>query len=114
MSTGLDIQTVLAQARGVALDLSGAAVAAFESRCALTKSECEGLHFSACRSRLPRGECTSNDMTVVDCLEEDCGVVHDFSNPTGESVDAMRLLSSISRSATSRSDMLWDSLGMMC
>ena len=84
MSTELDIQTVLAQARDVALDLSGAAVAAFESRCALTKSECEGLHFSACRSRLPDGECTNNVLTPTECLGASCGSVQDFSNPVGE------------------------------
>ena len=91
MSSGLDIQTVLESARGVALDLSAAAVTAYESRCVLTKGECEGLHFSGCRSRLPRGECTSNDMTVVDCLEEDCGSVQDFSNPVCESGDAVHI-----------------------
>lgn len=84
MSTGLDIQTVLAGARDVALELSAAAVTAFESRCVLTRGECEGLHFSGCRSRLPRGECTNNAMTVVDCLEEECGSVQDFSNPVCE------------------------------
>ncbi|CAN0085748.1 unnamed protein product [Hapterophycus canaliculatus] len=80
MSTGLDIQTVLAEARGVALDLSSAAVAAFESRCELTKGECEGLHYSACRSRLPLGECTANSLTYLQCSDEDCGSVQDFSN----------------------------------
>eukprot|EP00903_Cladosiphon_okamuranus_P021044 g19335.t2 len=79
--SGLDIQTVLETARGVALDISAAAVTAYESRCVLTKGECEGLHFSGCRSRLPRGECTSNDMTTAVCAEEDCGSVQDFSNP---------------------------------
>ncbi|CAN0255384.1 unnamed protein product [Ectocarpus fasciculatus] len=81
MSTDLDIQTVLAQASDVALDLSAAAVAAFESRCALTRSECEGLHLSACRSRMPDGECTSNALTPTDCLGASCGSVQDFSNP---------------------------------
>lgn len=88
MSTEVDIQTVLADARGIALDLSSAAVRAFESRCAITKGECDGLHYSACRSRLPRGECTTNAMTLSECLEEDCGSVQDFSNPVGERVDA--------------------------
>jgi len=86
MSTEVDIQTVLAGARDVALDLSSAAVRAFESRCALTKGECEGLHYSSCRSRLPRGECVTNSMTMPECLEEDCGRVQDYSNPAGETV----------------------------
>jgi len=90
MSTELDIQTVLTKAKDVALDLSNAAVAAFESRCALTKSECEGLHFSACRSRLPDGECTSNALTPTECLGASCGSVQDFSNPVGASVLARR------------------------
>lgn len=85
MSTELDIQTVLAGAKDVALDLSNAAVVAFESRCALTKGECEGLHYSACRSRLPSGECTTNAMTQTECLGAECGSVQDFSNPVGES-----------------------------
>lgn len=89
MSSGLDIQTVPAGARDVAFDLSAAAVIAFESRCVLTKGECEGLHNSACRSRLSSGECMNNAMTVLDCLEDDCGSVQDFSNPAGESVDAV-------------------------
>lgn len=86
MSSELDIQTVLESARGVALDLSAAAVTAYESRCVLTKGECEGLHYSACRSRLPRGECT----TIGLCSEAECGSVQDFSNPVGESVEAVR------------------------
>lgn len=85
MSSGLDVQTVLAGAKDIALDLRNAAVDAFESRCALTKGECEGLHYSACKSRLPRGECTENELTPLECLEDDCGSVQDFSNPVGES-----------------------------
>eukprot|EP00903_Cladosiphon_okamuranus_P018586 g17109.t1 len=81
MSTQPDIQTVLANARDIALELSRSAVTAFEGRCALTKSECEGLHFSACRSRLPDGECTSNALTPTECLGSSCGSVQDFSNP---------------------------------
>lgn len=84
MSTGLDIETVLTRAKDVALDISNSAVSAFESRCGLTRGECAGLHYSACRSRLPGGECTTNSMTVSDCLEEDCGSVQDFSQPVGE------------------------------
>ncbi|CAN0248180.1 unnamed protein product [Pylaiella littoralis] len=80
-STGLDIQTFLAGARDLALDLSSAVVTAFDSRCALTRSECEGLHYSACRSRLPQAECTTNSMTIPDCLGAECGSVQDFSNP---------------------------------
>eukprot|EP00903_Cladosiphon_okamuranus_P018583 g17106.t1 len=76
-----DIQSVLAQAGSVALELSRSAVEAFESRCVITKSVCEGLHFSACRSRLPDGECTSNAMTPPGCEEIDCRSVQDFSNP---------------------------------
>eukprot|EP00752_Nemacystus_decipiens_P003123 g2892.t1 len=77
MSSAVDIQTVLAGARAVALDLSAAAVTAFESRCVVTKGECEGLHYSACRSRLPFGECTAAGL----CSEPACGSVQDFSNP---------------------------------
>lgn len=83
-STGLDIQTVLAGGRDIALELSNAAVQAFESRCALTKGECEGLHYSACRSRLPRGECTTSAMTNSECLGAQCGSIQDFTNPVGE------------------------------
>ncbi|CAN0256278.1 unnamed protein product [Ectocarpus sp. 12 AP-2014] len=39
--------------------------------------ECEGLHYSACRSRLPFGECTDTGL----CSEAECGSVQDFSNP---------------------------------
>ena len=80
----LDIQTVLENAKGAALELGRSAVAAFESRCALTKSECEGLHLSACRSRLPEGQCTANELTPEECSKLSCGSVQDFSNPVGE------------------------------
>eukprot|EP00752_Nemacystus_decipiens_P012745 g11286.t1 len=77
MSSGLDVQEILASARDVALDLSTAAVSSFESRCIITRVECEGLHYSACRSRLPGGECTDTGL----CSEAECGSVRDFSNP---------------------------------
>ncbi len=83
-----DIQTVLAQASGMALELSWSAVEAFESRCILVQSACQRLHFSACRSRLPDGECKSNALTPPECLESSCGSVQDFLNPVGESVRA--------------------------
>lgn len=79
-----DIQTVLAQASGVALELSRSAVTASESRCALTKSECDRQHFSGCRSRMPDGVCTSNAQTPTECLSSSCGSVQDFSHPVGE------------------------------
>lgn len=84
MSMGPDIQTVLARAKNAALEISNSAVSAFESRCALTRGECEGLHYSACRSRLPSGECTSDEMTTSECLDAGCGSVQDFSKPAGE------------------------------
>lgn len=80
MSTDFELQTLLQGARDIALDISAAAVTAFESRCVLTRGECEGLHYSACRSRLPDGECTTTGL----CSEAECGSVQDFSNPVGE------------------------------
>lgn len=84
MSTRTDIQTILDGAKGAALELSRAAVEAFESRCALTEKECKGLHLSACTSRMPDGECTSNAQTPSECLEASCGSVQDFASPVCE------------------------------
>ncbi len=88
MSAQRDIQTVLTQAREAALDLSSAAGEALEGRCLLTKSACERLHFSACRSRLPERVCTNNPLTPAECVGSSCGSVQDFSNPVGKCVRA--------------------------
>lgn len=78
------IQTYLTQAEGFALALSKSAVSAFESRCAITKSECEGLHYSACQSRLTDAECGTTGVTSEKCSDAGCGSVQDFSRPVGE------------------------------
>eukprot|EP00903_Cladosiphon_okamuranus_P021964 g20195.t1 len=53
---------------------------AYNLRCAVTQSECANLHLDACRSRLPSGGCTQEDILDI-CSEEECGMVKDFSNP---------------------------------
>lgn len=78
------IRTYLEQAEGFALALSKSAVLAFESRCAITRSECEGLHYSACQSRLSDAECATSGITSQECSEAGCGSVLDFSRPVGE------------------------------
>lgn len=57
---------------------------AFESRCGITRAECEGQHFSACQSRLPAGECVEQVVTADVCKKAGCGFIQDFDHPVGE------------------------------
>lgn len=83
-STRMELSHVLGQAEELSLRIRDDAVKAFKSRCAITISECEGLHYSACHSRLPDPVCTEEDIIVEDCAESGCGFVEDFSTPVGE------------------------------
>lgn len=85
----VEIETILSNAASNALAISAKAVEAFESRCEMTKVECEGLHYSACQSRLPHAICSDTagrDFADVEsiCREESCGLVYDLDNAMGK------------------------------
>ena len=42
---------------------------AYRLRCAVTAGECANLHLDACRSRLPGGACTQDEILDI-CAEE--------------------------------------------
>lgn len=63
------------------LDMKTEVLDAYNQRCLVTQGECANLHLDACRSRLPSGECTSEDISEV-CGTADCGMIRDYRNPT--------------------------------
>lgn len=57
---------------------------AFESRCDITRTECEGQHYLACQSRLPAGECVEQNVTIYACERAGCGYIQDLDHSVGE------------------------------
>ncbi|CAN0294046.1 unnamed protein product [Discosporangium mesarthrocarpum] len=72
------LKDALTDAANYVLAISAKSVQAFHERCEITRVECENLHFSACRSRLPSGECIQDDI-LEECESMGCGLVRDFS-----------------------------------
>ncbi|CAN0102855.1 unnamed protein product [Discosporangium mesarthrocarpum] len=78
MATTPSLDVVLTDAANYVLDISAKSVQAFQDRCEITRVECENLHFAACRSRLPSGECTQDDL-LEECESVKCGLVRDYT-----------------------------------